>query len=961
MSSVLYSQRSYQDYNLKDPEVCNNFPDVVTQERFESGLVVTVFRQTSGAGEQGYVVAFRGTKWWDIRDWRANLLQAFVGDRQYTDALRYVRGLLERPEMKNASVTFVGHSLGGSLAQYCGLAFGKDTYCFNSAALGVSMVLSLGKNFDTNKSHIWHFVREGDPVFFPSAMVPGSRQVGWVFLITPTPDMLGRFDTSLVLHDDNNMVPDFLDERRLSQAMFFNEARVLDGAFRKSRLQNDLEVIAAAAGHVKDLSETIAKGVRIHFDERILSEVLEKGTADEDAKLIDGLTHRLATAQSESERTQAVAAFENQVKQRFLELREVCPLRDLTAVSLKSLVAHAERYQGDWAGLPDDLRQAGAMTRIHGFAIAGDDILLIGSREPGAPVLEIDDLIVGMQSVWKENATPLVSLDPDPANIEGDPNVRIQGVPDDSAFALTMLEADYAMKKIMAGVEPAEVPGYRTLKDTLSKTDRTFMSRFWLYPVQPRVGEIRVSSDNSSVVFVGAIRVLSEEMMNLKEGLVGTGQAFLPAEEAADSFTACYDQIAARQPVFKRLQSLFDVVLVARVWHVRGLQSALLDRLCALPHRAVKIPRTYQAIRVPLRRDANGEYYLQGGVQAKIGAGRRTWLDLDDSGLSALRQNCQRISGSGEVSAPLSNLTLNAIAPAARPDSSSRDFTSATTSLFRGDLPAALAAANRLLAQDHFDAEALGLRALIQLRLADYAQARADARQAREIDPGDREAAAAAGQILFQCAWMQGDPEGALREMEDSLKDDLQRASGQVSRGEALVLLDRPEEAKQAYLHALELDPASAMACAHLAQLELSQGRTLAAKPWVQKAQTLDANLPAVRIASAQWELVTIRPDLAEKIASEVWEKPASGPTARLQALAILAAVSASREKWNDVDKYVARMDELSAGSPEVLVAASEIAMQWGERERAATYLEKAVKLSPRHPLVLKMLARLAR
>jgi tetratricopeptide (TPR) repeat protein len=862
---------------------------------------------------------------------------------------------------ENASVIFVGHSLGGGLAQYCGLAFGKDTYCFNSAALGYSTVLSLGGNAVTNASNIRHFVTKGEPVFFPSMIVPGSLQAGTVWLIEPNPKLLGKPNTFAALHNMDSMAAEILGQGRMSQSMSFNEARLQDGAFRKSRLQNDLEVVAAAAGREEDSSETNAKGVRIHFDERILTEVLQKGTTEENAKLLDGLTQVLASARSESERTQAVAAFEDQVKRRFLELRQVCPLHDLVAVSLKSLVARAERYQGAWGELPDDLRQAGALTRLHGFALAGDDILLIGRRESGAPILEIDDLIVGVQSAWKENATPLVSLDPDPANIEGDPNVRIQGVADDSAFALTMLEADYAMKKIMAGVEPVEVPGYRTLKDTLSKTDRTFMSRFWLYPVQPRVGEIRVSSDNSSVVFVGAIQVLSEEMLNLKEGLVGTGQAFLPAEEAADSFTACYDQIAARRPVFKRLQSLFDVVLVARVWHVRGLQSALLDRLCALPHRAVKIPRTYQAIRVPLRRDANGEYYLQGGVQAKIGAGRRTWLDLDDSGLSALRQSCQRISGSGEVAAPLANLTLNAIAPTARPDSSSRDFTSATTNLFRGNLPAALAAANRLLTQDRFDAEALGLRALIQLRLADYARARADARQAREIDPGDREAAAAAGQILFQCAWMQGDPEGALREMEDSIKDDLQRASGQVSRGEALVLLDRPDEAKQAYLHALELDPASAMACAHLVQLELSQGRTLAAKPWVQKARALDANLPAVRIASAQWELATVRPDLAEKIAGEVWEKPASGPTARLQALAILAAVSASREKWNDVDKYVARMDELSAGSPEVLVAASEIAMQWGERERAATYLEKAVKLSPRHPLVLKMLARLAR
>jgi tetratricopeptide (TPR) repeat protein len=701
------------------------------------------------------------------------------------------------------------------------------------------------------------------------------------------------------------------------------------------------------------------KGVRIHFDEHILTEVLAQGTDEENSRLIDALTQRLAAAHSESARARVVTEFGNLFIQRYLALQKTCSLHDLTTISLKSLINQAEHYKNNWGKLPDDLRQPGKITRIHGFVIVGDDILLIGRREQGIPVLEIDDLIVGVQSVWKENAIPVVSLDPDPANIEGDPNVRIQGIANDSAFALTMLEADYAMKKIMAGVEPVNASGYLTLKDTLSRTSRTFMSRFWLYPVQPRVGDIRTSADNAAVIFNGVVRVLSEEMLNLKEGLVGTGQTFLPAEEAADSFTNCYEEIAAQKPMFKRLQTLFDVVLMARIWHVRGLQSPLLDRLCALPHRSVNIPRTYRAIKVVLRREGLTEYYLQGGVQAKVGAGRRNWLSLDDPNLGAIRQSCERASSAGQVSTPLAGLSLNAVVPSLRPDTSSRDYSNAVANLFRGDLESALTAVDRVLAYDGNDAEALILRALILLRSADYTQAQTVALKAREIDPSDRDTAAAAGQILFQCAWMQGNPERAIHEVEDSLKDDLQRASGQVSRGEALVLLDRLDDARQAYSKALELDPACALAYARLAQLELTQGRALAAKPWLQKAQALDANLPAVRVASAQWELVTVRPDLAEKIANEVWAKQESGPTTRLQALAILAAVSAAREKWNDVDKYVALMDELSAGSPEVLVAAADIALLWGERERASTYLAKATKLSPTHPLVLKMQKRL--
>ena len=50
----------------------------------------------------------------------------------------------------------------------------------------------------------------------------------------------------------------------------------------------------------------------------------------------------------------------------------------------------------------------------------------------------------------------------------------------------------------------------------------------------------------------------------------------------------------------------------------------------------------------------------------------------------------------------------------------------------------------------------------------------------------------------------------------------------------------------------------------------------------------------------------------------------------RMKALVILAAISASREKWKDVDKYVGQMDELATGSPEVLCVAANIAISAG-------------------------------
>jgi hypothetical protein len=52
-------------------------------------------------------------------------------------------------------------------------------------------------------------------------------------------------------------------------------------------------------------------------------------------------------------------------------------------------------------------------------------------------------------------------------------------------------------------------------------------------------------------------------------------------------------------------------------------------------------------------------------------------------------------------------------------------------------------------------------------------------------------------------------------------------------------------------------------------------------------------------------------------------------------------------------------MNRLSAGSPEVLVAAAEIASTWGEPKRAKQYLEMAERLSPNHPLVRKLRAKM--
>jgi hypothetical protein len=56
------------------------------------------------------------------------------------------------------------------------------------------------------------------------------------------------------------------------------------------------------------------------------------------------------------------------------------------------------------------------------------------------------------------------------------------------------------------------------------------------------------------------------------------------AEEAAMNFTRHYADIERRQVVFHKLQGLFDIVLLARIWQNMRLDSPLPDRL-ARPDR----------------------------------------------------------------------------------------------------------------------------------------------------------------------------------------------------------------------------------------------------------------------------------------------------------------------------------------------------------------------------------------
>jgi hypothetical protein len=222
-------------------------------------------------------------------------------------------------------------------------------------------------------------------------------------------------------------------------------------------------------------------------------------------------------------------------------------VEDPALVSLGALAKLAAVYADGtrrWEDLPDDLRYPGSIERIYGFVLGsgGRDIFLIGARARSlATRIDLDSIIVALRFVWKEDRTPAVSLDPNPADEPGGPQyVRIEGAPATSSFAKTMLDADYAMKRIMLGKLQTSAPGYSSYAALLAAANHlgTGANRFWFYPAPLGPKDVRISGTARSVMFDSGLQVLTESERIVASGFVGTGTADEIATRAAESFTS---------------------------------------------------------------------------------------------------------------------------------------------------------------------------------------------------------------------------------------------------------------------------------------------------------------------------------------------------------------------------------------------------------------------------------------
>ena len=273
-------------------------------------------------------------------------------------------------------------------------------------------------------------------------------------------------------------------------------------------------------------------------------------------------------------------------------------------VSLVRLEQKIDECLKDGKPIPDEVFFLAGLQRIdHVFVFPDDkDLVIAGPAdgfapdavgrmigiESGRPTLRLDDLIVALRTLIKSQVVGC-SIDPLPerlANLQkfvkaGGPatvaavearfqqmddilglqDVRVDGVPADSHFGLSLVEADYRMKRIGLGLEN---PGVKGLKSHLSMigANGNTLQRWWFVPFYESLSR---SEDGLAFQFAGQrVQLMSQEEMSDASGHhTAAATTRLSTQAFAKQFTDKYPELAEKSPVFAELQNLIDLSVFA--------------------------------------------------------------------------------------------------------------------------------------------------------------------------------------------------------------------------------------------------------------------------------------------------------------------------------------------------------------------------------------------------------------
>ena len=347
--------------------------------------------------------------------------------------------------------------------------------------------------------------------------------------------------------------------------------------------------------------------------------------------------------------------------------QELAQAAELRKISLRGLESAIQEALQAGKPLPDEVKYLAGLQQIRYVVVCPDqqDILLAGPGEgwkvddrgflvgavTGRPVMLLDDLLVALRTAQQAAQGGLsCSIDPTPQGLQqlqayvntldtiGQPEVTIRniekalgpqqitvsGVPADSHFARVLVAADYRMKRLAMGFDPApkgvKLPSYLGMISAGPKGLSNMTPRWWLAPnYQPLL------RDEEGLTWEfrgGSVKAMTEEDFLTSTGQrQHTGRANPTAQKWADLMTAQYDRLAVAEPVFGQLRNCMDLAILGammvqyRLPEKAGYSFPVLLESNQVPLLKFTPPKQTDTIASVVKKGRNWVITASGGVQ----------------------------------------------------------------------------------------------------------------------------------------------------------------------------------------------------------------------------------------------------------------------------------------------------------------------------------------------------------
>ncbi len=274
-------------------------------------------------------------------------------------------------------------------------------------------------------------------------------------------------------------------------------------------------------------------------------------------------------------------------------------------ISLRKLEQAIAAYVREKKPLADEMRYLAGLQEIRYVFVDPQhrDIILAGPGEgwtvdkkgtvvgvgSGRPVMLLDDLLVALRTARPAMRQVIsCSIDPKPEGVArlnrymktqrvmrnpkrtkamyaallGSQKITVTVVPETSHFARVMIAADYRMKRLGMNLDRSPVAGLPSYLDMKKEPMGSVFPRWWL---EPRYESIMRSPDGLAWHLQGAsVKAMTEaDYFNAAGRRQATLQADPVAQRWADLFTAKYDELAVKDPVFGQLRNCMQMAIVS--------------------------------------------------------------------------------------------------------------------------------------------------------------------------------------------------------------------------------------------------------------------------------------------------------------------------------------------------------------------------------------------------------------